>query len=103
MYHIQFLITCCSAAGLVSLGIVDIWGRIVLCCGYCPVHLECLVVSLVSVHWMPVAPLTPFLSCDNEKCLQTLPDGLQGAKLSRLRTSALKKSSLEVDFLGFVL
>lgn len=38
LYHVKFLIPYYSAAGFVNLGIIDIWGGIVLCCEYCPVH-----------------------------------------------------------------
>lgn len=41
------------------------------------VHFRILVVFLASTHSMPVAPLY-----DNQKCLQTLPKGPQGAKWS---------------------
>lgn len=43
------------------------WKRAVLC------TIRCLPVPWVSTHYMPIAPCIS-LSCDDKKCLQTLPN-----------------------------
>lgn len=76
--------------GLLSFDTLDIWNQIIRCSGDCPVHGG--VVSSI-LGFYPVAPL----SCDTQKCLQTLPRVLSGAKpclLSQMRTAVLHKESV---------
>ena len=48
--------------------IIPYCGRSFLCISGCPAA------SLASTHQMSVTPPNPHLSCDNQKCLQTLPN-----------------------------
>lgn len=65
-----------SGSDSLNLGAVDILGKIILCCGSCPIYCRMLTASLASTQQMLVAP-----SCDNQKHLQILPDVPWYAKL----------------------
>ena len=58
-----------------NLGIIDTWGQIILCCEVGPVH--CRMFSCIPGLYLLDASNTFLpqpLSCDNQKCLQTLPN-----------------------------
>lgn len=63
----------CSVQGLSVSALLAFWvGSFFVVCAWgvdVLILVECLVATLASTHEMPVAPLT----CDNQKCLQTLP------------------------------
>lgn len=64
----------CSVQGLSVSALLAFWvGSFFVVCAWgvaVLILVECLVATLASTHEMPVAPLT----CDNQKCLQTLPN-----------------------------
>lgn len=66
----------CSVQGLSVSALLAFWvGSFFVVCAWgvdVLILVECLVATLASTHEMPVAPLT----CDNQKCLQTLPNVL---------------------------
>ena len=94
-----------SKSMVLSLSIIDIWGRIILFCrgGGCPGH--CRIFNSIpglypldasSIHETPSIPRP---SDDNQKCLQTwldIPWG--GQNHPRLRSTVLEKSSLVCFF-----
>lgn len=47
-----------NRSGFLNPSTTDIWGWIILHCGDCPVHCECLAASLAPTHWMLTALLT---------------------------------------------
>ena len=57
--------------GFISLNKINTVGQILLLWGVGLCIMECLA-SLASTHQVPET--LPFCSCDNQKCLQTLPD-----------------------------
>lgn len=67
----------CSVQGLSVSALLAFWvGSFFVVCAWgvaVLILVECLVATLASTHEMPVAPLT----CDNQKCLQTLPSLLE--------------------------
>ena len=65
--------------GFISLNKINTVGQILLLWGAGLCIMECLA-SLASTHQVPET--LPFCSCDNQKCLQTLPDVPWGTKLS---------------------
>lgn len=71
-----------------ALGTTDVLGRTPLCCVGLSWVLE--VTSLASTHYLAVAVPYPE-SCDNQKCVQTLPNVSWGRNYPKLRTTGLEE------------
>lgn len=76
-----FLNTPQNPSQALTLGADDIWGRITLCGGDCPVH--CGMFSRTPGFCPLSVSSTPPPSCDNQNCFQTFPNvsGRQGSKI----------------------
>lgn len=74
-------VTSMCSLGFLDFGTIHIWARLFCVVDSCPKHpVEALAASLPSACHMPVASSLSLSPCDNQKCLQTLPDISWGAK-----------------------
>ena len=97
---IWFSTTSSPGAGFLSLGIIDIWGWVILCCEDCPVHCTMFssILGLYSLDTssipLPPSSLSPIVTIKNACRHCPISPGGIGRITPQLRTVLLERSQI---------